>query len=102
MANQALQNLKKIHELQNGGKIIDILKDIRAAKGMVDEFSMQLSARKRQLDDEQRQQDATLASKIPAPQSNNVNDVKNDAPQKQDSTANAQVAAAQTDPTAQL
>ena len=99
MANQALQNLKKIHELQNGGKIIDILKDIRAAKGMVDEFSMQLSARKRQIDDEQRQQEATLASEIPAPQSNNVNNVKDDAPQKQGSTANAQVTAAQTENT---
>ena len=52
MANQALQNLRKIHELQKEGEISKILKDIRSSKSIVENFSNQLSARKKQIDSE--------------------------------------------------
>ena len=52
MANQALQNLRKIHELQKEGEISKILKDIRSSKSIVENFGNQLSARKKQIDSE--------------------------------------------------
>ena len=52
MANQALQNLRKIHELQKEGEISKILKDIRSSKSIVENFGNQLSARKKQIDNE--------------------------------------------------
>ena len=42
LANQALQNLKKIHNLQKDGEISQILKDLKASKLQVEEFSSNL------------------------------------------------------------
>lgn len=49
MANQSLQNLKKIHDLQKDGEITNILKSIRAAKGQVEEFGANLYRRIKEL-----------------------------------------------------
>ena len=46
MANQALANLKKIHDLQKDGEISQILKEIRNSKIQVEAFSKQLKDRK--------------------------------------------------------
>lgn len=46
MANQALTNLKKIHDLQKDGEISQILKEIRNSKIQVEAFSKQLKDRK--------------------------------------------------------
>ena len=46
MANQTLQNLKKIHDLQKDGEISQILKEIRNSKIQVEAFSKQLKDRK--------------------------------------------------------
>ena len=50
MANQALQNLKRIHELQNEGEISQILRDIRASKGVVDAFGRDLINRRKEIE----------------------------------------------------
>lgn len=50
MANQALQNLKRIHELQKEGEISQILRDIRASKGVVDAFGRDLSNRRKEIE----------------------------------------------------
>ena len=49
MANQSLQNLKKIHDLQKDGEITNILKEIRGAKGQVEEFGANLYKRIKEL-----------------------------------------------------
>ena len=46
MTNQALTNLKKIHDLQKDGEISQILKEIRNSKIQVEAFSKQLKDRK--------------------------------------------------------
>lgn len=46
MANQALTNLKKIHDLQKDGEISQILKEIRNSKIQVEALSKQLKDRK--------------------------------------------------------
>lgn len=50
MANQALQNLKRIHELQKEGEISQILRDIRASKGVVDAFGRDLINRRKEIE----------------------------------------------------
>ena len=52
MANQTLQNLKKIHELQKEGEISKILKEIRSSKVTVDNFGGQINAKKKQIEAE--------------------------------------------------
>ena len=49
MANQALQNLKKIHDLQQDGEITKILKMIKNSKTTVEEFGAKLSKRIKEL-----------------------------------------------------
>ena len=49
MANQALQNLKKIHDLQQDGEITKILKMIKNSKTTVEEFGVNLSKRIKEL-----------------------------------------------------
>lgn len=49
MANQALQNLKKIHDLQQDGEITKILKMIKNSKATVEEFGVNLSKRIKEL-----------------------------------------------------
>lgn len=46
MANQGLQNLKKIHDLQKEGEISKILKDIKDSKSQMEAFFKQLKERK--------------------------------------------------------
>ncbi len=53
MANQGLQNLKKIHELQKEGEISQILKDIKNSKSIVEAFGKDLVNRKKELESEQ-------------------------------------------------
>ena len=50
MANQGLQNLKKIHELQKEGEIPQILRDIRSSKNVVDNLALKISNRKKQIE----------------------------------------------------
>lgn len=50
MANQALQNLKKIHDLQKEGEISKILQELRASKIKVDELSAGLSKRSKEIE----------------------------------------------------
>ena len=45
MANQGLQNLKKIHDLQKEGEISKILKDIKDSKSQMEAFFKQLKER---------------------------------------------------------
>lgn len=52
MANQALQNLKKIHELQKEGEITQLLRDLRNTKSQVDNFGRELTNKKKQLENE--------------------------------------------------
>ena len=52
MANQSLQNLRKIHELQKEGEINQILRDIRNTKSQVENFGKELSNRRKQLETE--------------------------------------------------
>lgn len=50
MANQTLQNLKKIHELQKEGEINKILLNIRASKIKVDALHNKIISRKKELE----------------------------------------------------
>ena len=50
MANQSLQNLRKIHDLQKEGEISRILKEIRSSKGIVDNLGKQIADRKKEFD----------------------------------------------------
>ena len=52
MANQALQNLKRIHDLQKDGEISKILQELRASKIKVDELSANLSKRNKEIEAE--------------------------------------------------
>ncbi len=49
MANQTLQNLKKIHDLQKLGEISQLLKEIKISKSKVDVFSNQIIQQKKEL-----------------------------------------------------
>ncbi|MBO5022044.1 MAG: translation initiation factor IF-2 [Clostridia bacterium] len=50
MANQSLQNLKRIHDLQKDGEISKILQQLKASKLKVDEFSSTLNQRNKALE----------------------------------------------------
>ena len=63
MANQSLQNLRKIHDLQKDGEISKILKDIRASKNKIDSFSEQLNQIKRSLKEEKKSEINDVQSK---------------------------------------
>ncbi len=52
MANQGLQNLRKIHELQKEGEISKILKEIRNSKSLVENLGNQIVNRKKQIENE--------------------------------------------------
>lgn len=49
MANQTLQNLKSIHEMQKEGTILEFLREIRGLKSDLDNFSKQISDKKKAL-----------------------------------------------------
>ncbi len=59
MANQGLQNLKKIHDLQREGVISQILKEIKNSKLQVEAFNNQLKDRKNSIINEE-----TLRKKV--------------------------------------
>ena len=42
MANQALNNLKTIHNMQKEGSLLELLRDLRALKSQLDEMSKAL------------------------------------------------------------
>ena len=42
MANQALNNLKTIHNMQKEGSLLELLRDLRALKSQLDEKSKEL------------------------------------------------------------
>lgn len=63
MANQSLQNLRKIHDLQKDGEISKILKDIRTSKNKIDSFSEQLNQIKRSLKEEKKSEINDVQSK---------------------------------------
>ena len=50
MANQALQNLKRIHELQKEGEISKILQDLRSSKAQVETLGGALSKKLKEID----------------------------------------------------
>ena len=50
MANQALQNLKRIHELQKEGEISKILQDLRSSKSQVETLGGALSKKLKEID----------------------------------------------------
>ena len=66
MANQALQNLKKIHELQKEGEISKILQNVKSSKVKVDELARNISQRMKELEVElaQKQKAAEQAKKV--------------------------------------
>ena len=61
MANQALQNLKKIHDLQKEGEISKMLLSIRSSKAKVEEFTSLVNGRKKAIEAEEK---AKLAKKV--------------------------------------
>lgn len=50
MANQTLNNLKKIHELQKEGSILELLREVRTAKGDVDSLSKRLIQQRKNIE----------------------------------------------------
>ena len=68
MANQTLQNLKKIHELQKEGEISKILKEIRSSKVIVDNFGSQIATKKKQIEAEITKNAATIETKTAEPE----------------------------------
>ena len=50
MANQSLNNLKTIHSMQKEGSILELLRDLRAIKTELDEFSKSALKRKKELE----------------------------------------------------
>ncbi len=68
MANQTLQNLKKIHELQKEGEISKILKEIRSSKITVDNFGSQIATKKKQIEAEIIKNAAIVESKTVEPE----------------------------------
>ncbi len=50
MANQSLSNLKTIHSMQKEGSILELLRDLRAIKIELDEFSKSALKRKKELE----------------------------------------------------
>ncbi len=50
MANQSLNNLKTIHSMQKEGSILELLRDLRAIKIELDEFSKSALKRKKELE----------------------------------------------------
>ena len=64
MANQALQNLKRIHDLQKDGEISNILKLIKNSKSQVEEFGSNISKRLKEIDFEiKKQQEVKVEEK---------------------------------------
>ncbi|MBO5394380.1 MAG: translation initiation factor IF-2 [Clostridia bacterium] len=62
MANQALENLKKIHVLQKEGEISKLLQELKSSKTQVDELGRSLSARLKAIDVEFAQKKAVEAA----------------------------------------
>ena len=48
MANQALNNLKTIHNMQKEGSLLELLRDLRALKSQLEDHSKQLLASKKE------------------------------------------------------
>ena len=65
MANQSLQNLRKIHDLQKDGEISKILKEIRTSKNKVDAFSEQINQTKKSLIEENKVDVITVQKEEP-------------------------------------
>lgn len=65
MANQSLQNLRKIHDLQKDGEISKILKEIRTSKNKVDAFSEQINQTKKSLIEESKVDVITVQKEEP-------------------------------------
>ena len=85
MANQALQNLRKIHDLQKDGEISKILRDIRSSKSKVDLLSNNLIKRKKVL----------LDNEIKMAEINTNDEVKEIKPVKEVEKVEAKVAEVQ-------
>ncbi len=49
MANQALNNLKMIHNMQKEGSLLELLRDLRALKSQLDEMAKNLQTSKKEL-----------------------------------------------------
>ena len=65
MANQGLNNLKIIHDIQKEGLINEIIKDVKQSKALVDSFAVKLQARKKSIEEEiVNKQKAISQSKI--------------------------------------
>ena len=65
MANQGLNNLKIIHDMQKEGLINEIIKDVKQSKALVDAFAVKLQARKKSIEEEiVNKQKAISQSKI--------------------------------------
>ncbi len=52
MANQSLNNLKQIHDMQKDGVINELIKDIRSSRSLVDSFAQKLQSRSKAIDEE--------------------------------------------------
>ena len=52
MANQGLNNLKTIHDMQKDGVLNELIKEIRSSKSLVDSFSQKLQSRLKAIDEE--------------------------------------------------
>ena len=67
MANQTLENLKRIHQLQKDGEIIEILRELRSSKSKVSALSEKLYQRNKfiseKLKEEQNSQKFDLNEK---------------------------------------
>ena len=58
MANQALENLKKIHDLQKEGEISKILLSLKESKNQVESLGNKISKRLKDIEIEQAQKAA--------------------------------------------
>ena len=73
MANQGLNNLKIIHDMQKEGLINEIIKDVKQSKALVDAFAVKLQARKKSIEEEiVNKQKAISQSKIDEKEEKNV------------------------------
>lgn len=52
MANQGLNNLKTIHDMQKDGVLNELIKEIRSSKSLVDSFAQKLQSRLKAIDEE--------------------------------------------------
>lgn len=64
MANQALQNLKRIHELQKEGEISKILQELKSSKLQVDELGRNLSKKLKELEIQAAQNKAEASAPV--------------------------------------